>query len=94
MNKFRTEGPATAKHHVLLAHGAGAPMTSPFLTTAQAAEYLNVSTKTLEGLRSSGGGPRYRKHGRKVVYQLAQLEEWSEGREVRSTSDSSSRGWA
>jgi uncharacterized protein len=31
MTHVRTEGPADAKHHLLLAHGAGAPMTSPFL---------------------------------------------------------------
>jgi predicted alpha/beta-hydrolase family hydrolase len=31
MSQFRTQGPATSKVHLLLAHGAGAPMTSPFL---------------------------------------------------------------
>jgi predicted alpha/beta-hydrolase family hydrolase len=31
MSQFRTHGPDTAKVHLLLAHGAGAPMTSPFL---------------------------------------------------------------
>jgi hypothetical protein len=33
MNEIRTEGPPGAKRHLLLAHGAGAPMTSPFLET-------------------------------------------------------------
>ena len=31
MSQFRTQGPNVAKVHLLLAHGAGAPMTSPFL---------------------------------------------------------------
>jgi predicted alpha/beta-hydrolase family hydrolase len=33
MNEFLTAGPVDAKSHMLLAHGAGAPMTSPFLET-------------------------------------------------------------
>lgn len=31
MNEIRTEGPHDANCHLVLAHGAGAPMTSPFL---------------------------------------------------------------
>jgi predicted alpha/beta-hydrolase family hydrolase len=31
MNEIRTEGPEDAARHLVLAHGAGAPMTSPFL---------------------------------------------------------------
>jgi hypothetical protein len=31
MNEIRTEGPKDAERHLVLAHGAGAPMTSPFL---------------------------------------------------------------
>jgi len=33
MSTIRSEGPPAAKCHLLLAHGAGAPMTSPFLET-------------------------------------------------------------
>ena len=33
MNEIRTQGAPDAKCHVVLAHGAGAPMTSPFLET-------------------------------------------------------------
>ncbi len=33
MTEILTEGPPDAKRHLLLAHGAGAPMTSPFLET-------------------------------------------------------------
>jgi uncharacterized protein len=31
MNEIRTDGPEDAKCHLVLAHGAGAPMTSPFM---------------------------------------------------------------
>ena len=33
MYEIRTEGPQDANRHLVLAHGAGAPMTSPFLET-------------------------------------------------------------
>lgn len=33
MPDFLRDGDATAARHILLAHGAGAPMTSPFMTT-------------------------------------------------------------
>ncbi len=33
MSTIRSEGPPAAKCHLLLTHGAGAPMTSPFLET-------------------------------------------------------------
>jgi uncharacterized protein len=33
MNEIRTEGPHDAKCHLALAHGAGAPMASPFMET-------------------------------------------------------------
>ena len=33
MSEIRTSGPKNAAVHVVLAHGAGAPMTSPFLET-------------------------------------------------------------
>ena len=69
------------------------PQSSPYLTTVQAARYLNLSPKTLEKFRLTGGGPEYRKHGRKVVYRVADLDTWSEGRTARSTAETSSRGW-
>lgn len=59
----------------------------PFLSVAEAADYLRLSPRTLDNLRSSGGGPRYRKHGGKVIYALEALEEWSRARERSSTSN-------
>ncbi|WP_425374403.1 helix-turn-helix transcriptional regulator [Mesorhizobium kowhaii] len=42
---------------------------SQWLRTRQAALYLNLSCRTLEKLRSSGGGPAYRKVGGTVLYR-------------------------
>jgi hypothetical protein len=46
---------------------------NPFLyTTSQAADFLHLSRRTLEGLRVRGGGPKYRKIGR-VFYEHSDL---------------------
>ena len=62
-------------------------MDSPFLTTKQAAEYLRLSPRTLEGLRVKGGGPPFRKFGSRVVYKAVELENWADSRLRNSTSD-------
>ena len=59
---------------------------SPFLTTREAAHYLSLSFRTLEKMRLTGNGPRFRKHGRYVRYHIADLDAWSEGRRQSSTS--------
>lgn len=56
------------------------------LRTPQAASYLGVSAATLAKWRVFGGGPRYRKLGRVVVYDPAELEQWVEARSRTSTS--------
>lgn len=59
------------------------------LRTPQAAAYLGVSPATLAKWRVFGGGPRYRKLGRVVVYDPAELEQWVEARSRTSTSTDS-----
>ena len=65
---------------------------SPFLSTLEAAFYLGLSFRTLEKMRLTGNGPRFRKHGRFVRYHIADLDTWSEGRRHSSTSDEGERG--
>lgn len=60
---------------------------SPFLNTAQAAFYIGLSQRTLEKKRLTGGGPKFRKHGRYVRYHIDELDDWSKGRSQASTSD-------
>lgn len=64
---------------------------SPFLNTAQAAFYVGLSRRTLEKMRLTGGGPRFRKHGRYVRYHIDDLDAWSLGERRESTSDDGQR---
>ncbi|WP_072387151.1 helix-turn-helix domain-containing protein [Hyphomicrobium sp. CS1BSMeth3] len=64
---------------------------SNLLTTPEAAEYLRVSDRTLEAKRVDGTGPRYFKVGpgkaSKVVYRIADLEEWLQKQQYGSTAE-------
>lgn len=53
---------------------------SPFLTTEEAAEFLRVEPRTMDNWRWSGGGPKFRKHGGRVVYHVKELIRYSETR--------------
>ncbi|MDP2116522.1 MAG: DNA-binding protein, partial [Brevundimonas sp.] len=46
-----------------------------FLRTPEASEYLGLSSRTLEKHRTYGTGPRYRKLGGRVVYDLTDLSQ-------------------
>ena len=49
------------------------------LTTEEAAQYLRLSKRTLEGFRSRGGGPTFRRKGRNIVrYLKKDLDAWLE----------------
>lgn len=65
---------------------------SPYLDTAEAARYLKLAQKTLEKMRSVGGGPQFRKHGRYVRYTIPELDCWSAAQTKRSTHDRPSDG--
>lgn len=46
------------------------------LTEGQAAQFLNISQRTLQMWRLRGGGPEYVKLGRAVRYTKAALEDY------------------
>jgi hypothetical protein len=50
------------------------------LDTRQAAEILGMSSSWLVQLRRKGGGPVFRKFGRKVKYYVLDLVEWLDNR--------------
>ncbi len=52
-----------------------------------AANYTGLSSSTLNKLRVSGGGPAYLKLGRRVAYNVADLDDWLDSKRRRSTSD-------
>ena len=56
-----------------------------FLTTVEAASFLNLSNRTLEDWRLRGGGPAFRKLGRAVRYAVADLNAFADGSTWRTT---------
>lgn len=60
---------------------------SPFLTEDDAAEWLNISVRTLQRMRAEGSGPKFTKMGRRVLYNRAHVESWLETRCFTSTSE-------
>lgn len=58
-----------------------------YLTNNEAAEFLRLSPRTLEKQRVIGGGPRFRKFGRRVMYAITDLEAWADARSFEMTSD-------
>lgn len=68
------------------------PLPTPsFLSNAQAAAYLQLSPRTLEKLRVVGGGPIFRKFGRRVMYAVSDLDGWAEARAYSSTTEANFR---
>ncbi len=59
------------------------------LNQREASAFLRLSERTLERLRLTGGGPRFAKAGRRVVYRVEDLEAWITERLRHSTSEGS-----
>jgi hypothetical protein len=57
------------------------------LRTPEAAEYLGLSSSTLEKRRLTGDGPVFCKCGRTVVYDIQDLDKYLADCRRRSTSD-------
>jgi hypothetical protein len=53
----------------------------------EAASLLRVSKSWLDKKRIEGGGPEYHKFGRRVVYDIRDLENWATRNKRRHTSD-------
>ena len=64
---------------------SGAP--TRYLTNDEAAAFLRLSPRTLEKQRVIGGGPRFRKFGRRVMYAIVDLEAWADARSFEATCD-------
>ena len=56
-----------------------------YLDNREAAHYLKLSPRTLDRLRLTGEGPRFRKFGRRVIYAIEDLEVWANERIVGPT---------
>lgn len=60
---------------------------TPYMPQGPAADFLNLSPRTLERFRVEGRGPRFRKFGKRVVYSRVDLEAWADAQIRTSTSD-------
>jgi len=60
---------------------------NPFLTVAEAAQYLRLKKRTLDNMRWIGTGPKFRKHGGRIFYHKDDLMEWSKNSRRQSTSE-------
>jgi Helix-turn-helix domain len=60
---------------------------NPFLTVAEAAEYLRLKKRTLDNMRWMGTGPKFRKHDGRIYYHVDELKEWSLNSRRNSTSE-------
>ncbi|MCY1363921.1 hypothetical protein D9M69_507030 [compost metagenome] len=58
-----------------------------YLTNDEAAALLRLSPRTLEKQRVIGGGPRFHKFGRRVMYAMADLQAWADARSFETTFD-------
>ncbi|NPE60758.1 helix-turn-helix domain-containing protein [Dickeya dadantii] len=66
---------------------ANPPQPPRYLTNDEAAAYLRLSPRTLEKQRVIGGGPRFRKFGRRVMYAVSDLDSWANQHSFETTSD-------
>ena len=60
---------------------------NPFLTTAEAADYLRLSRQFLEIARHRGNGPPYIKLSRAVRYHRPSLDAWMLERQRSHTAE-------
>lgn len=61
------------------------------LNVAEAAKRLGLSVSTLNKLRVFGGGPVFLKLGRRVAYEISDLDSWLASKRRVSTSDGGGR---
>jgi hypothetical protein len=62
------------------------------LSAKQAAEYLGLEHGNLAKRRCYGGGPAFVRLGRRIVYDIADLNKWMDGNRHESTSQYDAAG--
>ena len=65
------------------------PMDAATASAHLAAKGFPLAVATLAKLRTVGGGPKFLRYGRRILYRPSALEEWlaSRTRELRNTSE-------
>ena len=67
--------------------GNGSRRTKRYFNAKEAAAYLGLSARTLNRMRAPGKGPRYTKRGRRVIYDVVDLDAWMEEGKRRFTAE-------
>ena len=60
---------------------------APCVPVSEAAKLTSIAVSTLNKLRLTGGGPPYLKLGRRVAYDVADLNAWLASKRRQSTSE-------
>ncbi len=60
---------------------------SRFLHTLDAAAYLGLSHRTLDGYRVSGAGPAFHRFENRVRYRRSDLDAWAANRRATTTAE-------
>ena len=63
-----------------------------YIPERQAAEFLSLTTRCLQGWRYRGGGPPFHRIGGRVRYTRRALAQWANQRQRASTSDPGPQG--
>ena len=88
MSARNPERPANAGRNANSYDGVVSPsQQTRRLSVKEASNYTGLSCSTLNKLRCSGRGPRFAKIGRRVVYDVADLDTWLAKHLKTSTSD-------
>jgi predicted DNA-binding transcriptional regulator AlpA len=85
MRKFNSVNPAGWSTEVGAADNA--VFANRKISVREAAAYLGISKSFLDKKRLHGTGPVYLKIGRRVTYDLGDLETWVAGQKRRHTSE-------
>ncbi|MEO8358697.1 MAG: helix-turn-helix domain-containing protein [Vicinamibacteria bacterium] len=75
----------------MTSHMDGLVVGGMLLTNTEAAREVRLSPRTLEKLRTVGGGPRFVRLGRRVCYRPVDLTIWIESNVVTSTAQADQR---
>ncbi|EOM74624.1 DNA-binding protein [Rhodococcus rhodnii] len=62
-------------------------MTAPLATPEEVAQYLRTTTTKLTNDRYRGIGPKFVKHGRRVLYRWDDVHAWTEANLLQRTDD-------
>jgi hypothetical protein len=60
---------------------------SPLATPEEVAAFLRTTKAKLANDRYRGVGPRFVKHGRRVLYRWAAVQEWADANTLQRTDD-------